>query len=531
MTVLTEIRSFNLGQRRNMKSALSITTAFVILAGPLQAQTFDIDEATISSVHEAFASGGLTCRDLVAAYIERIDAVDQQGPSLNAILTIHPDALEMAEEMDAAFAEAPDSVGPLHCVPVILKDNYDTNDMPTAAASSALEGSIPERDAFVVEKMREAGALLLAKSNMTEFAMGGLTISSLGGQTLNAYDPSRTPGGSSGGTGAAIAANMGLVGTGSDTGQSTRSPASANNLVGLRPTRGLISRSGITPLSATQDEVGPITRTVEDNARMMDVWVGYDPEDPITAFGIGQVPDSYLDALDPDALDGARIGVMRDFFGDEEIHAEVNSVVEAAIETMESLGAVFVDLTIPGIEELTSGTGTSAFETVALIDAYLERFGPGATYATFAEIGESGLVHPDIQSSFENRRDVGDLLDEADYTAIFLKRDQLRLALISEMAEHDLDALFYPHQKRLVASIGEAQLERNGVLSNTSGFPAITFAGGFSEPTETAPIGVPVGIEFLGPDFSEARLLGLAYAFEQATDHRKLPPYIQAMSN
>lgn len=501
--------------------ALALATA---LAAPTFA--FDIDEATITEVHEAFAAGKLTCRALVEAYIERIEEIDQQGPALNAIISIHPRALELADEMDVAFAEDPDGVGSLHCVPVILKDNYDTYDMPTTAASRALEGAIPERDAFVVKRMREADALMFAKANLTEFAMGGITLSSLGGQTLNAYDQTRTPGGSSGGTGAAIAANMGLVGTGSDTGQSTRSPASANNLVGIRATRGLISRSGITPLSATQDEIGPITRTVEDAARMLDVWVGFDPEDPVTAFGIGQAPDSYLDSLDADALQGARIGVLRDFFGDEEIHKPVNAVVESALEVMEELGATLVDITIPGIDELVSGMGTSVFETAALMELYLARFGDGTSHRTLADIGATGLVHEDMQPSFDNRRMIEDLLDEPDYTRIFLKRDRLRTVLMAAMAENGVDAFFYPHQKRLVVPVGEAQVDRNGVLSNATGFPAVTFPGGFSEPTVEAPIGVPVGIEFLGREWSEPRLLALAYAFEQGAKLRQKPVYL-----
>jgi Asp-tRNA(Asn)/Glu-tRNA(Gln) amidotransferase A subunit family amidase len=512
--------------RRAAAAAAVSLAALVAAAPPASAQDFAIDEATIASVHAAFASGELTCRQLVEGYLARIEALDDQGPALNAILAVNPEALTLADEMDAAFAADPEGVGPMHCVPVILKDNYDTADMPTTAASSALEGAVPERDAFVVGKMREAGALILAKSNLTEFAMGGTTISSLGGQTLNAYDQTRTPGGSSGGTGAAIAANFGLVGTGSDTGQSTRSPASANNLVGFRTTRGLVSRGGITPLSVTQDEIGPITRTVEDNARMLDVWAGFDPDDPITAFGVGKTPESYLDSLNPDGMQGARIGVLRDFFGTEEVHAEVNAVADAALATMQELGATLVDVTIPDIGTLTSGMGTSAWETGPAMEAYLARFGDGTPHRTLADIGATGLVHPDIQPSFEGRGAAEDLLEEPDYTAIFLKRDRLRLALMTAMAENELDALFYPHQKRLVVPVGEEQVERNGVLSNATGFPAITFPGGFSAPSETAPLGVPVGIELLGPEFSEPRLFELAYAFEQATEHRKPPAFL-----
>ena len=237
---------------------------------------------------------------------------------------------------------------PLHCIPIILKDNYDTADMPTTGGSVTLASSIPLRDAFVVRKLREAGAIILAKANLTELARGGTTVSSLGGQTKNPYDLTRTPGGSSGGTGAAIAASFGVAGTGSDTGQSVRSPASAQSLVGLRPTRGLISRTGIIPVSTTQDEAGPITRTVEDAARMLDVMAGYDPDDPITAFGVPRIPRTYTAFLNRDALKGARIGVLTEYFGRDSVHQEVNAVTEDAIGKMSEAGATIVRITIPG---------------------------------------------------------------------------------------------------------------------------------------------------------------------------------------
>ena len=244
-----------------------------------------VEGATIASVTRAFADGSLTCRVLVQGYLARIEAYDDRGPGLNALITVNPQALAEAEAMDSAFRQDRTAVGPLHCVPVVLKDNYDTADLPTTGGSRTLAGSRPPRDAFTVKKLRDAGALILAKANLQELAMGGNTVSSLGGQTRNPYDLTRTPGGSSGGTGAAIAAGFGLAGTGSDTGQSIRSPASANNLVGLRPTRGLVSRRGIIPVSATQDEGGPITRTVADAARMLEVMAGFDPEDPVTPPG------------------------------------------------------------------------------------------------------------------------------------------------------------------------------------------------------------------------------------------------------
>ncbi|HZN46958.1 MAG TPA: amidase family protein, partial [Ramlibacter sp.] len=255
-----------------------------------------MEECSIDQAHAAFREGTLSTTALVRACLARIAALDRQGPSLHALLTVHPRALEEAARLDAAFRNGP--VGPLHGIPVILKDNFDTHDLPTTGGSVAMRASQPRRDAFVVQRLREAGALVLAKANLQEFARGGVSISSLGGQVRNPYDLTRSAGGSSGGTGAAIAANFALLGTGSDTGQSIRSPSSANGLVGLRATRGLISRGGVMPFSVTQDEAGPITRSVEDTARMLDVMAGYDPADAITAFGAGHIPATYTASLD-----------------------------------------------------------------------------------------------------------------------------------------------------------------------------------------------------------------------------------------
>src|SRR6058998_1029338 len=346
-----------------MKNTLVLLALSFLVTGMLAAQqNFVPEEATISATHTAFAAGKINCVQLVRAYLNRIEAYDHSGPSLNAIITINPKALETAAEMDRVAAANTTTLRPLHCIPVILKDNYDTADMPTTGGSVTLAESIPPRDAFVVRKLREAGALILAKANLMELARGGTTVSSLGGQTRNPYDLSRTPGGSSGGTGAAIAASFAIGGTGSDTGQSIRSPASAQSLVGLRPTRGLISRIGIIPLSTTQDEAGPITRTVEDAARMLDVMAGYDPDDPITAFGVPKIPKTYTAFLDRDGLKGARIGVLMDFFGHDPIHREVNAVVESAIANMKSIGAEIVRVSLPSIDGLTRGLSLTTFE-------------------------------------------------------------------------------------------------------------------------------------------------------------------------
>jgi len=480
---------------------------------------FVLEEATVAGIHAAFASGQLTCVQLVRGYLDRIEKYDGRGPALNALITINPKALETAAEMDRI---APGARRPLHCIPTIVKDNYDTADIPTTGGSVTLARSVPPADAFVVKRLREQGAIVLAKSNLTELARGGTTVSSLGGQTKNPYDLTRTPGGSSGGTGAAIAANFGVLGTGSDTGQSIRSPASAQSLVGLRPTRGLVSRDGIIPYSTTQDEAGPITRTVEDAARMLDAIAGYDPADPITAFGRGKIPPTYRAALDRDGLRGARLGVLMDFFGNNAVHRDVNDVVDAALTTLADAGATIVRFKIPDLDALTRGLDLGGFEFKAAFEKYLARLRlvPVTTLSQFIARGE---FHPSLRAGLDAAQQSSTA--DPEYKMRLLRRLDLRQAVMTAIADHQLDAIVYPHQRRLVAAIGEEQLERNGVLSNGTGFPALTVPGGFSPPTASAPIGVPVGIELLGPDWSEPVLLKIGYALEQAAQIRKPPVF------
>jgi Asp-tRNA(Asn)/Glu-tRNA(Gln) amidotransferase A subunit family amidase len=493
------------------------TTEHISTMSPTE---FRIEEASVAAIHRALASGQLSCEQLVKGYLDRIRAYDQQGPALRSIITVNPKALEQAAAMDRRYRAG--ERGPLTCIPVILKDNFDTADMPTTAGNVGMKSSIPLADAFTVRRIREAGALILAKANLQEFARGGISVSSLGGQVRNPYDLTRTPGGSSGGTGAAIAAGFAVLGTGSDTGQSIRSPASANNLVGIRPTRGLVSRAGVIPNSLTQDEVGPITRTVADAALLLDVMAGYDPEDPITAFGRGRIPKSYAHLLSKDALKGARIGVMAEMFGKDERHAEVNRVMESVIATMESLGAVIVRLSLPGYDNLAANVSTSQLEARTVMEHYFAKLGPSAPVKTFAELVAAKTSA--VQKTLEAELAVVDGMNSAAYKDRTLNRDRLRLMVAHKMAELRLDAILYPLQKILVVPIGAGeQVERNGTLSNGTGFPAVTFPGGFSAATASAPLGVPVGAELLGPDYSEDRLLAYAYAFEQAAKPRKLP--------
>ncbi len=482
-----------------------------------------LDEASVRSVHEALYAGKATCEQVVRHYLDRIDTYDDRGPGLRAIIAVNPRAIETAQQMDR-LDNATRGRRPLHCIPVVLKDNFHTADMPTTGGSVTFATLQTPDDAFVVKRLRDAGAIVIAKANLHELARSGTSVSSLGGQTRNPYDLTRTPGGSSGGTGAAIAANFGVLGTGSDTGQSIRSPSSANSLVGLRPTRGLLSRAGVMPFSTTQDEAGPITRTVEDAARMLDVIAGYDPADPITAFSAGHVPPTYTASLVRTGLNGARIGLLTDLMGRAPVHQDVNRLVESAVATMTTMGATIVRVSIPDLEALTRGLSLMSFEFKTAFDTYLAKLGPAAPVKSLAELVARGGFHDSMRAGLEGDLKFADGPDSPDYQRMIARRNALRQAVMTVMATNRLDAILYPHQRRLVVPIGEDQVERNGVLSNSTGFPALTFPGGFSPATATAPVGVPVGLELLGPEWSEPTLFTLAYAFEQATKLRKPPP-------
>lgn len=521
MAVAREPKQAHRGLR--LFAVAALLTAFAASAQRSSDQSsFVLEEATIDSIHAAFTSGKLTCVRLVDAYLARIEAYDDQGPRLNAIITINPRARETAADLDRLFSSGQHR-GSLHCIPIVLKDNYDTFDMPTTGGSLTFAKSVPPDDATTVRRLREAGAVILAKSNLHELARGGTTISSLGGQTLNPYDLTRTPGGSSGGTGAAIAANFAVAGTGSDTVQSIRSPASAQSLVGLRPTHGLVSRDGIIPISPTQDEAGPIARTVQDVARLLDVMAGYDPADPVTAFSRGHIPETYTAYLDLDGLRGARIGVLRAYFGSEAVHAEVNAVIETAMRRMEALGASLVPIEIPMLAELTRVGSVYSFEYKIAFNAYLESLGPAAPVHTLEEFIARGRFHPSLRNGLEHDDGVINGLNDPQYLSRLRSRRELRQIVMNVMGKHNLDAILYPHQQRLVGRIGENQLDRNGALAYSTGFPALSFPAGFSAPTRTAPLGVPVGVELLGPDWSEPQLIRMAYAFQEAFKARKPP--------
>jgi amidase len=496
------------------------------------AQAFQVEETTIAGIHQAFKDKSLTCRELVQTYLDRIAAFDHKGPALNSMLTLNPRALADADERDARYATT-GLTGPLHCIPLVLKDNYNTADMPTTGGSEALAGAQPQTDAFVVAKLRRAGAIILGNSNMHEFALSGTTVSSLGGQTLNPYDLMRTPGGSSGGTGAAVAANLAVAGTGSDTVNSIRSPASANSLVGIRPTKGLLSRVGIMPVSQTQDAVGPIARNVADAARLLEEMAGYDPNDPSTAWSVGYTPVSYVPFLESDGLRGARLGLLKTMLGSGPEHQEVNAVVAETVSAMKKAGAVVIEVDDPALSaaKLIAENDVQKYEFKSLINGYLAAI-PNAPAKSLEEIIASGRFHkPSLENFFKSAQSYQNGMEEPDYLVRIMRNARTRDRLISLMAEHRLDALIYPLQQRLVVPLSEPnQADRNGILASVTGFPAMTVPAGFSKPTAAAPFGVPVGMDILGRPWSEGRLIQIAQGFERATQYRKPPVSAPALN-
>lgn len=491
------------------------------MKGDIILSEFNFLETNIALVHEAMLEGRLTCRELVEYYIARINAYDQKGPKLNSIILVNPDALREADSLDASL-KIGGLTGRLHGIPVILKDNVNTYDMATTAGSLSMKGYTPKVDAFIVNKMRDEGAIILAKSNLHEFAMWGETISSIQGQTLNPYDLTRTPGGSSGGTGAAISANLGLVGIGTDTINSIRSPASANSLVGIRPTIGLVSRDGIVPYSYTQDTAGPICRTIEDAVTILDIIAGYDKEDDVTAWCIGNIPKTYKAFLDKDGLSGKRIGILESFFGNDEVNSEVNNQIRGSIEILKENGAEMISIT----EDIDSGWLTSSV-SVHLDDfkdhlnIYLKSLPDYAPVHSVEEIIASGKYHQGIKDNLEKAMTLG--VGTQHYNQKLVLSSQIQTKVIKLMAEYKLDAIVYPHQQQLVCKIGLSQQQRNGVLCSVTGFPSITVPAGRSKPSTDAPIGVPVGMEIIGRPWSEPTLIEIAYSFEQASHLRKPP--------
>jgi len=339
---------------------------------------FNVLETTIDDIHSAYKSGQLTARQLVQTYLDRIDAYNNHGPAINAIITLNPKALDEAERLDIAF-KAAGLVGPLHGIPIVIKDQADAKGMPTTLGSVLFKNYYPDRDAFVVEKLKKAGAIILAKATLGELG-GGDTHGSLFGSTRNPYDPERTAGGSSGGSGASVAANFCTAAVGQEGFASIRRPSTWNSIAGMRPTAGLVSRGGVyAGWPSIAGSLGPMSRTVTDLAKLLDVMVGYDPEDPITARGVGQIPDSYAKFLDKNGLKGARIGILRESMGydaepDSEDFSRVTEVFDKAVAELKAAGAAILDpVVIPKLKELLAKRAGSFADEEEAFTNYLSR--------------------------------------------------------------------------------------------------------------------------------------------------------------
>lgn len=499
---------------------------------------FDAREATISSVHSALFSGQTTCRAVVSAFIVRIEA---HNPLINAVIALNPDALSSADSLDESLALG-NATGLLFCVPILLKDNYDAVPMATTGGSLALNASTPLQDAPTVLAFRAAGAVILGKTNLHEFALEGLGVSSLGGQTLNPYDLTRTAGGSSSGTGAAIAASFAVFGTGTDTVNSLRSPASANSLYSFRPTRGLISRAGIIPVSYTQDTAGAIGRSLSDIATALTVMssVGYDGADnstsEIPASVIGADYGSLLSSRgNPTNLTGTRIGILEGFFNRTASNetTPVNKLMDSVISQLRKQGATIVPITDTAIYNATSiatQLDVQPFEFRELLSQYLSSpnfCGPHPRsmpeiYVKNNTASPNFVVIP-YQYKHIQRALVSSTSDSK-YISQKAKIAKLTQTLHSTMRDLHLSALIYPEQKNLVVPIGSAsQAGRNGILAALTGSPVITIPIGFSETSNTAPIGIPVGMEILGLPFSEGMLLRIAKGIDDNLHARRMP--------
>jgi amidase len=501
--------------------AVSATHAQSISAKAPQTD-FDVVEKTILELQSAMASGKVTARELVEIYLARIAAYDKQGPALNAMVALNPQALAVAAALDSERKEGRVR-GPLHGIPVVVKDNYETIEMPTTAGSIALAAFHPRADAFQVQRLKDAGAVIIGKTNMHELAAGITTISSSGGQSKNPYDLHRNPGGSSGGTGAAIAANFAVAGMGSDTCGSIRIPAGNNNLVGLRGSQGLSSRTGIVPLSRTQDIGGPIARTITDLAIMLDATVGPDPADESTRLGEGRVPKGFRNALSAEALKGKRIGVVRALFGTAPEDQEVTAVVNKALDAMKQSGAEVLDVVVPGLDDLLRDSSLITAEFKFDLADYLGRH-EDAPVKSLAEILERGLYHAALEANFR-MRNVPERRDSEDYRRAMIKRTAIRHAVLAVFDEQRLAAAVYPTLRRKAARIGDAQVGSNCQLSAHSGLPALGLPAGFTDD------GVPVGMDLLGREFSDAEVLSIGFALEQSLKLRRAPFSAPALEN
>jgi len=492
--------------------------------------SFRLVETSVDEVHAAYKSGALTAHELVQAYLDRIDAYDQKGPAINCIITINPRALAEADALDAAFKKSRTFVGSMHGIPIVVKDEIDTAGMPTTQGTLVFKGYRPTRDAFVVERLRKAGAIILGKTTLSEFAAGD-TYGSLFGATRNPYDLQRTVGGSSGGSGAALAANFSTLALGEETVASIRRPGAWNAIVSLRPTPGLVSRSGMWDgYPSPTAQMGPMARSVRDLAQLLDAMVGYDPEDPVTALGIGHAPDSYAKSLDANGLKGARIGILREPIGGQsEPGSQDFKTVDAAFQKnvaeLRAAGAIIIDpVLIPDLNALLAKRAANPDIANVAMQRYLAR-NPDSPFKSREDIAKSPDMAKSIPPSkakvWQGPRPTTDWSKWGEYLQA---REQLLVNISKVMADNRLDAIVHKsveHQPTFIKDgINPPYVSGKGVPSlNTF----LVYAASLTVPSGFTSDNLPVGMTFFGLPYREPALIKLAYSYEQATHHR-IPP-------
>jgi amidase len=505
---------------------------------------FPVEEATIAGLEAAYLSGQTTAYAVTRAYLDRIAAYDKRGPLINALITVNPHALEEAGRLDAALKATGKPVGPLHGIPVIVKDNVDVAGLPMTSGFQGWKNYYPPEDAPVVKKIRAAGGIILAKSSLSEFARGGgdNINSVVSGFSRNPYNTAFATGGSSGGTGAALAASFGVVGIGTDTGGSVRMPSAHNALAGLRPTVGLVSRTGMVPLNSVRDTPGPMARSITDMAILLDVIVGPDPEDAATARAAGHLTATYTDSLKKDALKGARLGVLRQAFTPRVADPRIIAHFETTLAEIKAAGAEVVDpFVVPELDAIPLPPQTPARFKDDLTKWIAKH--PGVPFPSVKAIADSKLVHPVHQAGFDEAA-AAKPVDEDPATIEGAKNEQrYRDAFTAAMGAGRIDAVVFPTWAQLPAINGDrnTQLIAEPKPAPDAGPTALgsslTFIGSslqwpaLSVPSGYLGEGLPQGLQILGRAWDEAKIVSYAYAYEQATHYRMPPPTVPPLAD
>jgi len=515
-----------------------IAAAGIVISGMTSAAQFNLATATVLDIQAAMDSGKLSAEQLTKLYLARIDTYDHQGPRLNSLLTVNSKALAYARELDQERQQrGPRS--PLHGVPIVIKANIDMADLPTTGGSLALKDCVAPDDAFTVARLRAAGAIILAASNLDEFARGGTGTSSLGGQTLNPYSPEHIPGGSSAGTGSGVSGVLAQGGLGTETGSSVRSPSNNNCLVGISPSEGLVSRDGVIPISLTLDRVGPMARNVTDAAAMLSAMAGMDGADLITLKAAGRKPaGGYLGFLDTNRLKGARLGVLRQLNGTTPADKPALELFEKALVDIKQAGAILIDPLAPETDlwALLRDVNMSDEEYRWGLNAYLTTRRGTVPVKNLRELIDTGKYLGRLKARFEECEAKPRLEENPEYAAKVRGRAVARELVTALMDRYELDALIYPHRTQPIQTIAEAAPDRGNTvvgeqrsrgssarLSTVTGFPTVIVPAGFT------PDGLPLGIEIFGRLYSESTVIGLGYSFEQRTKHRRLPATTPAL--